>query len=251
MENNYDDIILLERYIEHSLTEDEIYRVEKRLANEPTFKELYKSEKLLVNGIRYGHLKGRLDQLKSLEATLPAITSSRPAAKVIFLKSYWKQLAVAASLILSVISYLILNRPTDPGDLYAEYFQPYPNIILPKVRGTQEQNQETDAISAYENHDYEQAARGFREILATKPEPGILLLLGNANLILGNTDEALENFITLSKDFNEFDIQAKWFQSLCYLKKKDVNSAKLLLEEIAAGDSSYKSKAKEVLKKLR
>ena len=73
MDSYYEDIILLERYLEKSLNEEEVRRVEKRLTEEPALKELYQNEKLLVKGIRYGHLKTKLGELKTLEASLPAV----------------------------------------------------------------------------------------------------------------------------------------------------------------------------------
>ena len=252
MDPNYEDIILLERYLEQSLTEEEVRRLEKRLAEEPALKELYQNEKLLVNGIRYGHLKSSLEQLKTLESSLPAIKNpSEETARVVPFKTYWKPFAVAASFVVLIGSFLLWNRRAEPAELFAENFKPYPNVIEPVLRGTSEQNQRADAFAAYDRLDYERAATGFKELLKVKEEPGILLLLGNANLILGRTSEAKENFVTLSKDFDEYDLLAKWYLSLCYMKMGDNDSAKVLLEEIAGQGSSYQEKARVLLKKLK
>ena len=250
MESNYEDIILLERYIEQSLNEEEIQRVEKRLAEEPVLQELYQNELLLVHGIRYSHLKTKLGELKTLEAGLPAVAIPERQGRVIQFKPYWKALAAAATIALITIAYLLLSRPVGPAELYAQNFKPYPNVFEPVVRGTTEQNQRAEAFAAYERGDYERAALGFKSLLNTKEEPGILLLLGNANLILGKTSEAKENFVTLSKDFDDLDGLAKWYLSLCYLKMGEPDSAKVLLEEIAAQESSNREKAKELLKRL-
>ena len=251
MDPNYEDIILLERYLEQSLNEEEVRRVEKRLAEEPALKELYQNEKLLVNGIRYGHLKSSLEQLKILESNLPSLNPSEKPVRLIPFKTYWKPLAVAASVVVLIGSFLLWNRPADPAQLYAENFKPYPNVFEPVLRGTSEQNQRAETFAAYERGEYDRAATGFKELLKMKEEPGILLLLGNANLILGRTSEAKENFVTLSKDFDEYDLLAKWYLSLCYMKMGDKDSAKVLLEEIAGQGSSYQEKARELLKKMK
>jgi tetratricopeptide (TPR) repeat protein len=90
----------------------------------------------------------------------------------------------------------------------------------------------------------------FSELLIKEQEPGILLLLGNANLILGNTDDAMKNFGILSKEFDELDMQAKWYLSLCYLKRGDIDQAKKMLKELGETEISYAERARELLKKV-
>ena len=60
----------------------------------------------------------------------------------------------------------------------------------------------------------------------------MLLLLGNANLMLGNIEEAQNNFLTLIKNFDELDGQAKWYLGLSYLKQGQKEKAKLILQEL-------------------
>ncbi len=257
MDHNYDDIIILERYLERSLNQEEAREVEKRLAEEPDFRELYQNEKLLVDGIRYGHLKTQLEELKNLEASLPSIAQPERTGRVIQFKTYWRSVAAAASVMLLIASFLLWNRPADPVELYAEYYTPYPNIFKGITRGTQEGNLQSETYAYYEKGDYAKAVEGFNKILKDKESleprdrPGILLLLGNSNLMLGKTEDARNNFITLSKDSDELDEQAQWFLSLCYLKMGNKDSAKVLFEEIAGGNSSYKEKARELLKKMK
>lgn len=252
MEHSYDDIVLLERYIERSLNEEDMKKVEKRMKEEPEFNELFRQETLLVQGIRYGHLKTKWADLKALEATLPAVEPEKPAGRVIEWRSNWKVIAAAASLALIIGSYFIATRPVEPDVLYARYFQVYPNVFEPVVRGTNQETPRAQAFAAYDRGDYARAASGFNQLLKEKEEPEILLLLGNSNLILGNAGEAKENFIRLSRDFENpnTDLLAKWYLSLCYLKLGEKESAKVLLEEIAVESSSYQEKAKEMLKKL-
>ena len=108
----------------------------------------------------------------------------------------------------------------------------------------------TEAFQAYEQGEYQKAAAMFSTLLKEKEEPGVLLLLGNCNLILGNVEEAKQNFTTLNSDFDELDIQAKWFLGLCYLKSGDVEKARTMLTELGQTEISYADKAKELLEKL-
>jgi tetratricopeptide (TPR) repeat protein len=136
-------------------------------------------------------------------------------------------------------------------ELFAENFQPYPNVFEPTVRGTNEATKRSEAFQAYEQGDYKRAVVLFDRLLQEKKEPGILLLNGNANLMLGNVEEAKKNFITLNADFDELDIQSKWFLSLCYLKSGDMEHAKPILEELGNTEISYARKAKELLKEVK
>ena len=87
-------------------------------------------------------------------------------------------------------------------------------------------------------------------VAATRKDPGALLLLGNSNLMIGNTDEAIANFSQLVNHPSELSVQAKWFLSLAYLKKDDTTRALPLLKELAATDVSYAAKAREILKDM-
>jgi cytochrome c-type biogenesis protein CcmH/NrfG len=55
--------------------------------------------------------------------------------------------------------------------------------------------------------------------------------------------------ITLINDFEEYDVQAKWYLGLSYMKEGDVKSAKLILQELNDSEYSYSNKAKELLKR--
>ncbi len=248
MEANYDDIILLERYLENSLSAEEAGAVEKRIADEPEFAELYQNELLLVRGIRLSHLKTKLEELKVIEGDMSS--TSRPAGRVLSIQTFWRPLAIAAGLTLLAVAYSLWNNSSNPQELFAANFKPYPNVFEPVVRGTGEQNKRAEAFAAYEKGEYKVAAEGFKQLLQVNEEPGVLLLLGNANLMLDRTSEAKENFVTLSKDFDELDLLAKWYLSLCYLKMGETDSARVLLDEIVGQGGSYSEKAKELLNKL-
>jgi tetratricopeptide (TPR) repeat protein len=108
----------------------------------------------------------------------------------------------------------------------------------------------SEAFQAYEQGNYQKALDGFNSILKDGNDPGVLLLTGNCNLILGNISEAKNNFRVLIKDYKEHDTQAKWYLSLCYLKEGDVDRAKMMLEELSGTEISYANKAKELLKRV-
>lgn len=249
MDTHLNDINLIQSYLDRSLSGAEKETLEKRLKEEPLLKTMYIEQQQLIGGIRYAHLKQKLEQLRTLEGSLPAIPNDTHKGKLVFLQRYWKPIAVAASISIFVVTFLVLNRSEDPAELYAAYFEPYPNIFEPIVRGENDVvNKRSTAFQAYESGNYAQAASLFSELLKEKKEPGMLLLLGNANLMLDNTKEARNNFITLINDFEDYDVQGKWYLGLSYLKEGDIKSAQLIMRELS-NNESYAGKANELLKK--
>jgi Tfp pilus assembly protein PilF len=125
-------------------------------------------------------------------------------------------------------------------------------MFEPTVRGNDNASlsPRTEAFQAYEQRDYARAVVLFNELRVTKEEAGVLLLLGNANLILGDIEAAKENFTTLNKEFDELDMQAKWYLSLCFLKSGDMKQAKAILKELGDTEISYATRARELLKKV-
>ena len=250
MNTHIHDIDLIQSYLERSLSDIEKEKLEKRLKEEPLLKTMYLEQQQLISGIRYAHLQHKLEQLRALEATLPELGHRAQKGKQIFLQRYWKPLAAAACISIIAVTFIFLNRPDDPAELYASYFEPYPNLFEPITRGEGDVvSKRTTAFQAYEAKDFVKAASLFNELLKEKKEPGMLLLLGNANLILNNTKEARSNFIMLINDFEEYDLQGKWYLGLSYLKEGDMKSAQLIMRELSNSEYSYAGKAKELLKK--
>ena len=142
------------------------------------------------------------------------------------------------------------SRDLEPQQLYAAYFQPHPNIFEPVLRGSSGGSIRSQAFQAYEQGDYQRAASLFNEITKTNNEPGMLMLLGNANLIIGNTSDAKENFLTLIDQFDDLDVAAKWYLSLCEVKTGEVQAAVDLLKEIQNAESPYAVKARKLLNEL-
>lgn len=248
MNHSETDITLVEKYFDSELSESEMKHFSLRVETDENFKTLVEQEKALIGAIRYQGIEDNLQYLQNLEANLQGndqTSVNRPIKK-------WYYFAAAAAVIgIVILSKVLLTSFNEtPEELFAAYFKPYPNMFEPKLRGESKASDRTEAFAAYEQGDYQKAATLFRELLKVNKEPGILLLLGNSNLILGNLDEAKNNFTTLNKEFDELDIQSKWYLSLCYLKSGDTERAKNMLRELGETEISYATKAKELLEKV-
>lgn len=203
----------------------------------------------LARGIRYHFLTKKLDELRALEKALPAV---EPESATIRILHYWKPLAAAAAILLTVTFLFLFNRTESTEQLFARNFEPYPNVFEPTQRGEDgTADKRASAFALYEQKNYEGASALFNELLLQKKEPEILLLLGNANLALNRNEEAKNNFLTLIRDFDGLDEQAKWFLSLCYLKSGDREKAKLIWQELGDPKITYSEKAKKLLKEVK
>lgn len=247
MNHSEEDIALVEKYFDSELNDSEVNHFIARMESDQNFKLLVEQEKAIIGAIRHQSLTENLQYLKTLEATMGdtgEIKMNTPVRR-------WYYIAAAATVGILILGKVFLTSiEQNPERLFEAYFTVYQNSFEPTVRGAAAITKRTQAFQAYDQGDYQNAAVLFRELLQTKEEPGILLLLGNANLILGNVDEAKDNFTRLNKDFDEFDIQSKWYLSLCYLKTGDVERARETLKELGNTEISYANKAKELLDKV-
>jgi tetratricopeptide (TPR) repeat protein len=243
---NENDIALVERYFDEELSELEVNSIHQRLEKDSDFKALFNREKTLLRGIRFAGLQRDLAKLKEIEANVIRPETENRGRRFSF---FYLKIAAAVTIVVVVVK-LLMPVEEDTEKLFQTYFKPYPNAFEPTLRGTNDMTERAETFLAYEQGNYEAALAGFNEILRNGNEPGVLLLAGNTNLMLGNIQEAKNNFLVLIKNYDELDTQAKWFLSLCYLKEGDTDQAKIMWEELGGTEISYEKKAKELLKKV-
>lgn len=245
MNHTEKDIELIEKYFDEGLSPYEIEGFERRMKTDDDFRLLVEQEKYIIGAIRIQGLKDELEHLRRIEAALPdpvAVSHTNGYRK-------WYLLAAAVIAIIIVARFALMSNLTTE-DLYEENFRPYPNVFQPAVRGERLANDRAEAFKAYDKGDYARAATLFTAILNRGDDAESLLLLGNCNLILGNTQAAIANFSRLSSTSAELSLQAKWFLALAHLRNGDERRARPLLNEIAGMNVSYAAKAKEILDEL-
>lgn len=247
MKPTENDINLVERYFDAELSAEELSHFNSRVEKDEAFKALFHREKIIIGAIRNQGLLDNLQYLKSIEEKIQG-NQSHPSG--FGAKKNWYYYAAAAVVAMLIAITFLLPGQQSTDELFASYFTPYPNVFEPTVRGNDVATVRTQAFQAYERKDYQTAVLGFEALLSVKEDPGILLLLGNSNLMLGNAKEAQENFVTLINKYDDLDLQAKWFLSLSYLKSGDKENARKILEELGETEISYASKAKELLEKV-
>jgi tetratricopeptide (TPR) repeat protein len=248
MNHSEADIALVEKYFDAELNDAELKTFTTRLETDENFKMLVEQEKALIAAVRYEGASANLQYLEELESKLqketPILLSSSTTK--------WYYYAAAAVIGITVVVAVFMNSfKENPDQLFQAYFTPYPNMFEPALRSNQSvDSKRAEAFQAYEQGNYQKSATLFTDLLKDHKDAGMLLLLGNSNLILGNLEEAKANFITLDEEFDELDMQAKWYLSLCYLKIGETEKAQAILKELGATEISYATKARELLEKV-
>jgi tetratricopeptide (TPR) repeat protein len=249
MDHSEADITLVEKYFDAELNDTELKNFTTRMQSDENFKLLVEQEKALIAAIRFEGAASNLEYLDELESKLQKETPIRLSPG----SNKWYYYAAAAVIGITVLVAVFTSSfKESPDQLFQAYFTPYPNMFEPTVRSSESSDSKrAEAFQAYEQGNYQKAATLFTELLKDNKDAGMLLLLGNSNMMVDNLEEAKNNFITLNEDFDDLDMQAKWYLSLCYLKSGETEKAQALLKELGATEISYATKAKELLEKVK
>ena len=251
MENFMNDIEWIERYLDRSLSPEEMKVLEKRLEEEPDLRSKYQEHLQLIQGIRYAHLRERLEQLKTLEQSkLNDLTGGEERS--IRLIPNWKPLAAAAALLVAVASILfIYNRAPLTDRLFAEHFEPFdsPGPGLTRGQGEGTLTWKQKGYEAYDNGRYEEAIESFRKSQEENHDAIVDLCMGNSYLKLEQYDKAEKVFESMLKDHDDLVTQANWYLSLTYVKEQKLERARATLWGISKS-STYGVKARKLLKEL-
>ena len=242
MKPSLHDIELIERYFDDTLSSEETRTFKDKLKMDFDFQRLFHHEKILIHAIRYQAARRDLDFLKEIESSIQK-AKERPWIP----RSYF---AVAACVTLIALALWAPWDIKNSEGLFKSYFQPHPNIFEPTLRGEADNTLRSQAFQAYEEQDYERASSLFNELLKKEQDAGMLMLLGNSNLVLGKISEAKENFSYLIAHSNDLEIPAKWYLALCYLRTEDKSGATPLLKDVQVSQTPYASKARELLREI-
>lgn len=244
MNHPQDDITLVERYFEQALSTEQKEALEARLRDDAEFRKIFEQERQIIAAVRLEGLKKDLGFLEERERELTA------RGRQAYINTQWRYLSVAASI---AIIALVLFKPwmSQNDRLFKEYYQAYPNVFETTVRGGEQVASGIKAFQAYEQRDFETAADLLTILVRENNTPGIVMLLGNAQLMNGDIEEAQASFLKLLNEHNILDDEAKWYLGLIALKQGNAQDAEHYFTEVASADNVFSLNAAELLDKLR
>ena len=241
-EENEDQI---ERYLSGNMSEQDQADFEKKMESDAQLREAVYFQRDLISGINF-HFNSELKtRLKKASASVepPKKSSGR---------WFYGVLGLAASfLLLMLIGYWYLSSHTSPSDLYAAYYQPYPNIINPLERsGAMPEGSLEKAMIAYEQGNFEEAVALFRQ--EETLESNFQFYLALSLLEQQETTEAISLLDQVIDSDNEtLLLPAHWYQGLAYLKNQQPNEAERVFNTLKGQDSgTYGRRANEILDQL-
>ncbi len=260
-----EDDILIEKYLNKSLSKEELTAFENRLLHDPSLQEQVNINKQLIDAINEdswsfssGHeteaLKEYEDilnapQLQNLKKTIDHIQDGDKETSKVIRLSNWKRYAIAASIVaIGLFSYFMLQAPSNE-ELYTDYLQ---LETLPSLVSRSDDSQLlAQGQKAFEKGSYNDAITIFNEAFLTTKESGVYLYLGISKLQLSQFDSAEKTFDDLiASDLIDAE-KGYWYKALLYLKQDNTERSKEVLNKIISGDLYNVEKAKQLLKKIK
>lgn len=236
--------ILIEKYFENQFSASEKEQFSELLKTDLAFKERLEFEQSVKKAL---HLKER----KTLKNTLQGFENKKET-KMISLKSWYWAGAASVAILFAFTWFLTSKKPSD-ADLYASYYQAYPNVVAPLVRGENEvSGEKKKAFELYEAEKFEEAAQLFKNLGKSETNEFAAFYEGQCYMALGKNEKAIEVFSNaiLTDDVYPFDTQRKWYLALIYLKVGKKEDARMMLEILTNYENVQSVKANELLKKL-
>lgn len=228
---------LIHGYFEKTLTEgdrlifNELRESDAGFAEEVAFQEAIKKQL---------HVQKRTD----LKMDLRGFETEKK--KVIPLR--WKWFSVAAALIMGVCTWIFMQKGESKKDLYAAYYQPFPNVTAPNVRGNNDVSEKSAALDLYDNEDYATALPLFEKLYEKDSSDYSYFYQGICQLELENPVKAISLFENAT--YNEstpWQNVTDWYLALAYLKTGKKNKAQAKLKKVVEADNFMAKQAKEIL----
>ena len=227
----------IEKYFEGNLTDKENANFQIMLTDDPELATAFNYEKNVKKAIQLNERATLKQQLQSFETP----------------KKSFKGMYVAASIValFGLLTWsLFFNSNNDA--LYSDYYQIYPNTVLPTVRGENSLGIKSDAFYAYDNGDYQKSAALFSEIYSNDAADYALFYKGISLMELKNYNDAIVVFNQHTyTQKNDFEPYFRWYSALAYLKLGEKQNAINALEALTKTDNPQKEMALKLLSELQ
>jgi len=230
---------LIRSYLIKSLDPSEQKAFEKALEEDPVLQE----EVALLSNLQVV-IKER--ERLSLKNRLQAVEQQKSQKKPLVVL-----LIAAFILVIALLSTVLFwEEELAPQELYTTYFDVYPNNLRPTAAG--DISKETQPFSDYELGNYEDAANGFLVLMENGVQPDLQFYYTMSILNTGKSDdEAIMQLATLEDRDTKYLPQVLWYSSLLYLKKEDLENARIQLKKLLNHPALYKNReAEQLLEKL-
>lgn len=247
-------VALIDRKINNEMKEEELKQFDELVNSDSSVQEDLHLQMEIEAAIGETDV---IDVRKSLDHVFELTQTEKEQPSIIrsLFRSKLHRIAAAAFTIiimLGAISLFMLNtqKPISNENLFKIYYQPDAALL---IRGNSEDKLLIEGFQKYENRDYNGALLIFNQILNKDPNNiPVQFYAGISNIESGKYRNALKPFNYISShNHNLYVEKARWYAALCYLKLDEDGKAKEIFKEISTSNSSYKYKAKNIIKSLK
>ena len=235
---------LISQFIAGSLSDEQATEFAARKGEQDFSRELDFQIDLSSAAKQLGRdqLKGKL---QDIETGLPG----HRAVRKITPRVWW---AAAASIAIFAILYSVIDKGAVKHEaLYAEFFEPVPNIVSPISKSTDlPQDTFARAFRFYELGNYVEAAKLFT--MLDHSDPGVAFYSAVTEMHLESWTSAQDALERIADDEgHEFTKPAEWYLGLLYLKRGKRDQCQSILDIIVTNpDHPFLEEARELLQEL-
>jgi len=251
MKNELDYTFYIERYLDGEMLKDEKLWFTRELKGNPSLKKELELRKKLNDAIRETDVIDFREQLQGVFETSQVETMGK--TRTFRLN---RKIAVALpAFIIAVAGGLFLllsDRNMDHREIYEAYFSPAEPGLTYRSEENPADLELRTAMQNYENGKYEQALRGFENVLRSdSTRIGLNLYSGISQMEIRRYKDAHASFSKIVDNHYILYIeQAEWYLAFCYLMTDDREKAEEQFGMIAEQKGYYHRQARKILKKI-
>jgi hypothetical protein len=243
------DYDLLEKYLKGQLDEESRAALEQRLEEDEALAAELAWQKRMQQFLRKNQereqLKTKLEKLgdRYFSQEEKATTAPPPRLPVYRRRS----LQIAAGIAILIIAGWLTTRLLQQPSLYRQYAQ-HPALALTEMSG--EGPDVRDIEQAFNQGDYEAAARDLQTYLQQHPADTLALLYRGISLLeTGQLQEAASIFSIIRSGKSDLRGLGDWYLALTYLRQGHRSQAREVLRSIPPGADKYEE-AQELMDRL-
>lgn len=237
---------LIDRYFENALSPKERLEFNDLLQNDENFRSEFLFHKDLKKAI-VSH------QNEELKETLGQFESKiNKSSRFSMVPGKWLA-AASLAILLSVGSWMVKNYVFPSSErIFQTYYEPYPNTVVPIVRGDELHTIEYRAFLAYEAQEYHKAINLFNSV-DNGEEKYIQFYKALCLLSVNKTEEAIAILTPLIEStpgtLQNMDCRQKatWFVGLAYLKQDKPQEALYYMDILRNQNGELRFKKEEAI----
>lgn len=247
MKNQENEIEKIDKYLSGDMSTSERAAFEQQMNQDDALREevaLHHDIKAGIGEYEDAKLKMKLQE-KEIILRQKEKNGSQQKSRRIFL---WT--ALAAGLSLTVVAFIWLFFIDSPQTLFAEYYQPYPNVVLPIDRSQPSSRIEKNPYQLYELGQYTEAIPLFEKQLEQEADPVVRFYLGLSYLETQQVSEAIKQLKTAAEANHNLSTAAHWYLGLGYLQAGEKEEAATIFSQLATSENDFQEKAQEILEEF-